>query len=213
MLADILAKIRLSNSGYLPNYPYHLISDKELYDAFMDCKTGTGYFFDAYPFLNNSALAVPYKQLVLTIQYYLLLAQLSTAANAKEDISDWIYSYMLGFVIGVQSDKKDIHDLIYPLGVDNVDDDFNWQCSVACLNTSQEWIKRKNLSKLIRIPEKYEDEMISLLSERSILGESLYGVYLDNELNGVPGAVDIRPAAPFGEPHVVKAIRLQQSAL
>ena len=185
MLADILAKIRLSNSGYLPNYPYHLISDKELYDAFMDCKSGTGYFFDAYPFLNNSALSVPYKQLVLTIQYYLLLAQLSTAANAREDIPDWIYSYMLGFVIGVQSDKKDIHDLIYPLGVDNVDDDFNWQCSVACVNTSQEWIKRKHLSKLIRIPEKYEDEMISIQEQTIEVKLDLSGV--DNGIIKVNG--------------------------
>lgn len=210
MLANTLAKIRLSNSGYLPDYPYHLISDKELYDAFMDCTTETGYFFDAYPNIGGQ-FPVVYKQLALTIQYYLLLSWIST--EAADIIPDWVYSYILGFVISVQSDKKDIHDLIYPLGVDNIDDDFDSKAAAACYGQSVSWIKRKNLSKMIAIPAEYKEKMEELMSERTILDESLYDIYMRNEVNGTPGAIDIRPATIFGEPHVVKAIRLEQLAL
>ena len=68
-------KIKYVNLGYLPNWPYHLISDEEMFDAFMsnvvidksECRydetsksyvgskleSGQGFFFDNYPLLDE----------------------------------------------------------------------------------------------------------------------------------------------------------------
>ena len=57
LLHDII-KIKYTRLGYLPNYPYHLISDEEMFNAFIDLDSesasGSGspsteaYFFEDY---------------------------------------------------------------------------------------------------------------------------------------------------------------------
>ena len=212
MFAHDLAKIKLVESGYLPNYPYHLISDKELFDAFMDCTNETGYFFDNYPMLRPDLYFV-YQQLVLTIQYYLLSAVLLESTGKPVEIPDWVYSYMLGYAISVNSDKKDIHDLLVAMHLDNIDDDFNQWGEVGCKDVSDRWIMQMNLNKTIKIPEAISDEMIAMLSERSIQGISLYDVYLRNRAEGSDGGVQTRPTTLFGEAHVIKALRLAEAAM
>ena len=39
-------KIDLIRQGYLPNYPYHMISDIEMCKAFLDVDNHTGAFYD-----------------------------------------------------------------------------------------------------------------------------------------------------------------------
>ena len=39
MLVHDLIKIKLVRAGYLPNYPYHLISDKEMCEAFISANS------------------------------------------------------------------------------------------------------------------------------------------------------------------------------
>ena len=62
LIHDII-KIKYINLGYLPNYPYHMISDREMFDAFIDLSsnedssdssnlenvsTSTPHFFEDY---------------------------------------------------------------------------------------------------------------------------------------------------------------------
>ena len=49
-------KIKFIKAGYLPNYPYHMISDSEMCDAFLHNEAASGedtqlagFFVDMYP--------------------------------------------------------------------------------------------------------------------------------------------------------------------
>lgn len=225
MLHDLI-KIRLVDMGYLPNYPYHMISDAEMCNAFMDCRNpdpgaavdpdypGSGMFFDYYPLLDrsDSDLSGAYGQLVLTIQYYLLCMQYGSDRNFK--LPDWIYSYMLGSTISVYSDKLDIHDLIYPLGVDNIDDDFNADSSRACLSTSYDWINRTQSSSYIKADTTTYPGILEELGRRYVYGTALSSIYFSNQSPGVGyGWLISQPPTMFGDPDVVKSIRLSQASL
>lgn len=171
MAVHDLIKIKLTNAGYLMNYPYHMISDTEMCDAFLS--GNTGYFYDAYPCLDSS-LRTEYTNLVKAIKYHMHC--LKTTKDDFYTLPDWVYSYMLGEVISVNSDTKDIHDLLVPLGVDNIDDEFTPEASVACSLTSKQWLKQTRVVDIVE----FEGEEI-----------------------------DSRPPTMFGEPHVIKSIRLQ----
>lgn len=176
-----LVKIKLINEGYLSNFPYHLISDNEMCDAFLSKTVNSdgnviksGYFFDAYPCIvpeyrgDNNV----YDNLERSIRYHIYC--LKKSSDSEYTLPDWIYSYMLGKTVGVFSDKLDIHDLIYPMGVDNIDDEFTADASRRCFEESKKWLKSNN--------EQYvEFEHIE---------------------------TSLRPPTMFGEPHVIKSIRL-----
>lgn len=174
MLVHDLIKIKLTKAGYLMNYPYHMISDKEMCDAFM--KDGKGYFYDTYSIhIIDPSLHEAYETLKLSIEYHLNL--LKTASDDTYVLPDWVYSYMLGYVISIHSDPLDIHDLITPLGVDNIDDIFDDRASVACYEVSKRWLRQTQIQEMV-------------------------------EWNGKQ--VDLRPPTMFGEPHIIKSIRLSQ---
>lgn len=175
-----LVKIHLINEGYLPNYPYHLISDEEMCDAFIN--EDEGYFFDEYPLLSDKEeTSNAYKDLVNVIKYF--IAELKLSKQDSYELPNWIYSYMLGRVISVNSDILDIHDLIYPLGVDNIEDIFDARCEDRCLE----------ISKLqVSVMETYK------LKDSS--GNYILGADGDPLTN--------RPPTIFGEPHIIKYIRV-----
>lgn len=164
-------KIRLSQLGYLPDTPYHLISDEEMCNAFIG--NDASYFFDYYP-CNESELSDEYATLVSAIRYH--VSQMIQSADENAKLPDWVYSYMLGAVIGPMSDPMDIHDLILPLGVDNIDDIFDSNAMFACLAASKKW-----LMKIKRVDVQLPDGSI----------------------------LNTRPPTMFGEPHVVKYVRLE----
>ena len=160
---DDLVKIKYSNLGYLPGTPYHLISRKEMCDAFINNELN--FFGQMYPNVNDS-LSAQYAELVDNIKSHL------SAYVQDEDNTppDWVYSYMLGDVIGPFSDIRDRHDMFVLMGMDNRDDVFTPEISAKCYEISSLWIA------------KYPQ------SER-------------------------RPATMFGEPHVIKSLRLQQLSM
>lgn len=160
-------KIRLIQRGYLPNYPYHLISDSEMADAFLS--SGVCYFYDEYPLLDDN-LSVQYKELVESIQYHLDI--LKNSDDGTMLLPDWIYSYMLGSTISVNSSIDDIHDLLVMLNVDNIDDVFTPIAQKSCYEVSKAWLRKLPASEL-----------------------------------------DHRPPSLFGEPHVLKSLRLQSVSL
>lgn len=157
-------KNKFVREGYLPNYPYHLISDSEMCDAFLN-DSSPCYFYDNYPCLSDE-LKEHYELLVEDIKYHIGKLKISTEPNPK--LPDWIYSYMLDSVISINSTTADIHDLLVPMNVDNLDDIFTVEASKSCYNVSQEWLKKIPVSKL-----------------------------------------DHRHPTMFGEPHVIKSLRLK----
>jgi len=183
IFASNLVKIKLVDEGYFKNYPYHLISDEEMCDAFLHYEITDdpdsdwesfkssdelSYFKDKYPLLDES-LETKYRELVENIAYH--INKFKSSNDDVATLPDWIWSYMLDCVLSVDSDKRDIHDMLVPLGIDNLDDDFLPEACEACYKVSSEWLSK--------IPESEKDH---------------------------------RPPTLFGEPHVLKCIRLYQLA-
>ena len=177
MFADNIVKIKLAQQGYLPNYPYHLISDEEMCDAFLpykydasnpesgydDCMNAElNYFRDNYPLIDES-LEDQYKELVIAIAWHL-----NEFKTNQEPIPDWVYSYMLDSVVSINSSQLDRHDLFVLLGTDNLYDEFDATSASACYKESTYWINKLPTSQKIH-----------------------------------------RPPTIFGEPHVIKSLRLK----
>lgn len=158
--------------GYLPNYPYHMISDEEVFNAFLvkevDSDTGgyilSGYFADKYPCVDDS-LKIEYNTLVDAIIYH--LNKYLEVKDYVYEIPDWIYSYMLGQVIAESSEVIEKHDLFVLMNLDNFTDTWTKEISQSCLSISKAWVSKLPADK-----------------------------------------VDNRPPTIFGEPHVIKSLRL-----
>lgn len=204
-----VTKIRLSQLGYLPDIPYHLISDAEMIDAFINgdrvygsgeadsaivvrLDNLTGYFADMYP-CPSSELTEAYNELIAGIVNILDAYKLSIGYPTSlsgdivfltDVIPNWIYSYMLGEVVGPNSNTKDIHDCLVMLDLDNLDDEFTSEASEACLVISKQWIQK--------------------LPSESITAQSSDGT--------TETVTWDRPATMFGEPHVIKSLRLSTTA-
>lgn len=167
-----LIKIKYINEGYLENHPYRMISDAEMFNAFTK---ENGYFADTYPCV-NADLTEQYEELKEFIFGAIKLYQDYSAdvpqrvRNAFPEgflLPDWIYSYMLGYTLSVQSSEQDIEYLYGLLNLENEEPVFDADLSEECYKVSVDWIKK--------LPAKFID----------------------------------RPATVFGEPHVIKSLRLQ----
>ena len=186
LIHDII-KIKYVSLGYIKkNYPYHLISDEEMFNAFID--VGTGFtsslidpnvrFFDSYypnPFVD---VDIEYKGVSLSEVYAnLKSAIVNTVATyldykskygddvAADYMPDWIYTYMLGEVVYQQSDYLDIHDTLVLLKCVNNGNEFTPEACLACYITSLGYVSTLDTS--------------------------------------------TRPPTVFGEPHVIKQLRLE----
>lgn len=173
-----MIKIKYSNEGYLPDTPYHLVSDEEMIEAFMNSDKDSGYFFDNY-YVTSDSLTEAYEKLVSTIRF--LLNRYISDASDEKHLPNWIYSYMLGAVISDTSPDIDRHDLLVLLDRDNVDDAITDREKSLCLRISKNWIhKLSSDTKYLKILQP----------------------------DGSYSTVDIRPPTMFGEPHIIKSLRL-----
>lgn len=182
LIHDII-KIKYVEEGYLPNYPYHMISDEEMCRAFMNessADSDEGFFFDHYT-VTDESLKEDYSKLVATIRYY--IDDLIQTKEDQYELPNWIYSYMLGVVISDTSDERDIHDVLVLMDLDNVNDEFTEQAKKRCLAISKKWIQK--------IPS--DQRYVSI-----------------KQANGTYKKYDARPATMFAEPHVIKSLRLQE---
>ena len=157
LINDVI-KIRLSKAGYLRNYPPHLLSDEEMVEGFYE------YFKDVYytPMYNefqNPTPVVPYDSDdtdYMVDNLNALFSHIQQTCNAAVEIaktqgtdftvSDWIYSYMLGAVVGPKSNVQDIHDVLVLMNIDNLDDVFTRLASETCYTISKYWIAKTNHS-------------------------------------------------------------------
>jgi len=191
MFIHDLIKVKYIQEGYTANYPPHLISDKEMIEAFLsyydyDYRTldeiedgvvltddqrwerfleGTEpcFFRDNYPLVDKS-LNDQYRKLVDEICFH--ITEFLESLEDQPKLPDWVYSYMLGYVIGPASSQLDKHYLLCLMGVDNTMDDYNLLAAKSCYEDSCYWLSRYSAN--------------------------LYH----------------RPPTMFGEPHVIKYLRL-----
>lgn len=145
-LHDII-KIQFVREGYLPNYPPHLIDDCEMLDAFLrysdwnsfESDDSPMYFRDYYPLLSDD-LKEKYIDLMESIMYY--IDQFKESEDDVRKLPDWVYSYMLGSVISVNSNILDIHDMLVSMGIDNLDDEFLPNACDMCYKVSESWLSK-----------------------------------------------------------------------
>lgn len=165
LIHDII-KIVYVNQGYLPDLPYHLISDEEMFDAFIFAETN--FFSDNYPCPRG--MEIQYNELKSAIIYHIMqykAYQTTDTSISTYVIPDWVYSYMLGVVVSPTSPELDRHDLFVLLGMDNMDDEFTDAIYAEIYDKSKRWT---------------------------------YKLPVDER--------EYRPPTMFGEPHVIKSLRL-----
>lgn len=160
MFINDIIKIMYVNMGYLPNYPYHMITDAEMVEAFI----GEGQFFDTEYYCPAESMQEAYHLLRDNIEAVL---QDYLEDNITE-IPDWVYSYMLGNTITYNSDVEDIEYLYELTSVEPrlSFDIFDEQLAEECLAVSTDWLKKQSAKTYDRVP------------------------------------------TMFGEPHVIKSLRL-----
>lgn len=154
MFIHDLIKIMYVNIGYLPNYPYYLISDTEMIEAF--CKDD-GFFNDYYP-CPDPTFDEPYQLLKQSI--FGILSEY--VAGKRAVIPDWVYSYMLMRPITFESDEADIAYMYELTGVkpETTLAEFSPALADACYATSVEWMKK--------MPSKYRDRPPTMFGETHV---------------------------------------------
>ena len=163
MFIHDIIKLQYIGLGYLPNNPYHLTSDDEMFDAFLR----EGGFFETYYPCPASELQVEYDEL----KQFIVNKIREFRGGEIDSLPSWIYSYMLEQTITIQSSAEDIkylNDLGSVLQVTALPE-FTKDTANMCYEVSTKWIKK--------LPSKQAG----------------------------------RPATVFGEPHVIKSLRLSQS--
>lgn len=234
----------------MPNYPYHLISDREMCTAFLNWKPSEvisednaegvwgGAFFAYYPLLmsdnpDENILEVLYKDtpdehivtreaayedLRNAIYYHFI--QLWESKEDHYELPNWVQSHMLGTVISVDSGTNYIHDLLVPLNVDNIDDEFLADSQAACYRESVSWLRRVKREDPIYIrPQEPFDPDNCPYGTCDCCGDPCScckdgcRVPKIDWYAALRGKwVSRRPPAMFGEPHVVKSLRLKYAA-
>lgn len=147
LIHDII-KIKYIELGYLPDQPYHLISDAEMCDAFIhrddrgysvydpvtqhdlysdDIKV-SGYFVDNYNLEGMKtckqyfSMQQSYVELVRAMLHY--TSDLRSSFELEYVLPNWMYQFMIGSVIHSTSPEKDRHDSLVLFEEDNIDDEF-----------------------------------------------------------------------------------------
>ena len=149
MFIHDIIKIKYIELGYLQNYRYSMISDDEMFQAFYR------YFDDNYPCLDPE-LEDEYNTLVAAIQSHIVNYQAS-----GEAIPDWVYSFMLGSVISINSEYADLEELCTLLNLKEVPPEFNAELAAQCYKISSEWIRK--------LPTKYEDRPPTVFGELHVM--------------------------------------------
>ena len=234
MFIHDIIKIEYIRQGYLPDFPYHLTSDAEMFGAFLvdemkvskdkaeKIKEGNATLWDSpktyldlyklssfefivedddylvlrgrrdklaefnelvnlretcyvsaecyfsvnYPLLQDE-MRDAYNDLVDAIYYHIQTHLDSVCDVIPVAVPDWVYSYMNGAVIGVNSDSLDKHDFFSLMNLDNQAGEFTKEIFESCLDISTKWVKK--------LP---------------------------------PSKNTMRPPTMYGEPHVIKSLRI-----
>lgn len=132
MFIYTIIKIKYVNEGYLPNYPYHMIADREMFDAFLQ---PDGYFETNYPLIDES-MRDAYDTLCNAIKQ-----EVQQAAEENSVLPSWVLSYMIGSATSVNSSEAAIDTLTDALGIDTCSQ-FNAELAEQCLSISTKWVQK-----------------------------------------------------------------------
>ena len=219
MLSYDIIKIHLSDEGYLPDYPPHLISDEEMCEAFLQRPTNTRedenflefqYFNDYYPLVAES-LQNEYDSLKLGIRYH--FARFVTSVKSfKQELPDWVQSYMLDAVVSVNSSQQDRHWMLTNLQCDNIDDVITEECQEKICRISK--ILGQNEDNAIRHVkiDNFSHSIVFGYSESEIskIEEELDSWGVLDALTSENG-LDSRPPFMFGELSLIKYLRIREN--
>lgn len=161
---DII-KIKYTDLGYLPDYPYHLLSDSEMCDAFLPKAIPDDvelkdfnefvddiscYFYDNYYIHltedenaeDNDMLRIfgYYKTLTQNLKYW--LDKCKANLNDSYTMPNWVYQYMNGTVLGEDRNVNDMHQFLVDIDDDNLDDEYNESIYQQCYNLSYKCLSR-----------------------------------------------------------------------
>lgn len=197
-------KIKYINEGFLPNIPYHEISDMEMINAFisrhspntphsLELETSFKYFDYMYPYddiiQNNETLQKHWNGLYDYIAKVCKYIKDYHFLTGKTIIPSWIASYMLGNVVSPRSIVENKHDLLVLLGRDNIDDVFTEDVYLACYKISRSWILKTysgaDFDSKLDIDNMSEDAIIKIL--------------------------ELEYPSIYGALHVIKSLRLSQA--
>lgn len=208
-----LIKIKYVREGYLQDLPYHLISDEELYDAFLsydaETETYSGYYTAIYEAPVDGVLLEYYNTLTNAIYRHLCLAK-SLAGHmltefGTDTVIDFSDSYLVNSgMIKVLNPDKPISQLNYTfIGLPN------WIYAYMLGNTisdkSDDELDYEDLLNTLHIKE-YHDMLYKCYSISCGWLVKLPNSYI------AYGDSILRPPTIFGEPHIIKAIRLEEAA-
>ena len=122
--------------GYLPDYPYHLISDAEMFDAFLK---EDGFFATYYP-CPGRQFEEAYDKLFNYIEDSIIAYQ----EDNSKTLPDWIYSYMIMRPITYASSEEDIDYLaeMCNISFSNGLPVFNEALANTCYEISKKWLQK-----------------------------------------------------------------------
>lgn len=192
---DII-KIKYSNLGYLPGYPYHMISDKEMFDAFIDLSTneyedeskipsGVYFFEDMYsdPFAEEDVF---YKKINKKDGTTTSISLKGEYKNLRKYIVKVINAYLTYHNTELEANYV-IPDWIYTYMLGEV------------VYNNSEYLDIHDTLALLgdnSIENKFTNKSCALCYATSLK-------YISTLTSGT------RPPAVFGEPHVIKQLRLE----
>lgn len=219
MLSYDIIKIHLSDEGYLPDYPPHLISYEEMCEAFLQKPTNTSedgnflefqYFDDYYPLVAES-LTKEYEELKLGIRYH-FARFLTSVKSFKQELPNWVQSYMLNAVVSVNSSQQDKHWMLTNLQCDNIDDEITAECQEKICKISK--VLGQNEDNAVR-HVKIDNLSHSILSgysesDASKIEEELKEWGVLEALTSDIG-LDSRPPFMFGELSLIKYLRIREN--
>ena len=195
LIHDII-KIKYSNLGYLPGYPYHMISDKEMFDAFIDLSvseyenesdipSGVYFFEDMYP--------DPFTKENLSYKRLNREGAVTSEVNLKDE-----YKNLRKYIVKVINAYLKYHNT-----------------ELAANYPIPNWIYTYMLGEVVYNNSGYLDiyDTLALLGDNNIENQFTskscalcYATsykYISKQTSGT------RPPTVFGEPHVIKQLRLE----
>lgn len=131
---DII-KITYVEMGFLPDHPFYLVSDSEMFDAFLK---EDGFFATYYP-CPDPKFQDAYDDLLNCITSYI--------KNFEKDgttIPDWVYSYMIMRPVTYESDEQDIDYICELANIENPTAIavFTVQVAETCYEVSKKWLQK-----------------------------------------------------------------------
>jgi len=140
--------------GYLPDYPYYLISDEEMFDAFLR----EGGFFETYYPCPEDSLREAYDLLADCIK-----TKIQDYLTDGTALPNWVYSYMIMNPITYQSSEADIEYICEMANIDipNGLPEFNAEVAEACYDISKKWIQKQ--------PSRFQDRPPTMFGEAHVI--------------------------------------------